>query len=93
VVRITSDTDPAEDEWESGFSIPVNSDGTFSLTQSMYLNSYKDGHTFQVVVFKNHIDVDELNWECGEYLYTYLGGDLSYGAWKNIVVSPQDYQA
>jgi hypothetical protein len=58
----------------------------------MYLNSYKDGHTFQVVVFKNHIDVDKLHWECGEDLYTYLGGDLSYGAWKNIVVSPQDYQ-
>ncbi|MBI9089867.1 MAG: hypothetical protein JEZ12_11675 [Desulfobacterium sp.] len=91
-IRITSDNDQAKDHWGRGFTISVNSDGTFSKTKSMYENSYKEGHTFSIAIFKNHIDVDELNWDSNEDAYKHLGNNVSYGAWKEIIVSPQDFQ-
>jgi hypothetical protein len=85
MIRITSDDDQKSHKWER-FSIEINSNGTFSEIKDIYPNSYKDGHTFQVIVFKNHINPDEKHWEKDEEVYKFVGGTVAYDGWKNIVV-------
>lgn len=48
--------------------------------------------TFQVVVFKNHIDPAKWDWNCKEDLYGFPGSRLTNGQWSLITVRPQDYQ-
>ena len=91
-IRITSDTDQNNHKWENGFNIDINDNGTFNKTKMQYKNTYKEGHTFQVVVYKNHIKTEENMWDCGEDVYKYVGNDVSFGNWQNIIVTPQDYQ-
>ena len=91
-IRITSDTDQNNHKWENGFNIGINSDRTFSLTKNQYKNTYKQGHTFQVVVYKNHIKPEENMWDCGEDTYKYVGNNVAFNNWQNIVVTPEDYQ-
>lgn len=89
-IRIVSDIDAQNNNWSNGFTASINSDGTFSKTKSVYRNSYKTGHTFQVNIFKNHLQVDELEFNCGESVYK--SSNASYEDLSNIQVLPQDFQ-
>jgi len=51
-----------------------------------------NSETFQVVVFKNHIEPSEYNWNCGEDLYAYIGSNEANGAWSSLIVKDEDYQ-
>jgi len=89
-IRIVSDIDAQNNNWSNGFTASINSDGTFSKTKSVYRNSYKTGHTFQVAIFKNHLNADELEYDCGESVYK--STSTSYEDLSNIQVLPQDFQ-
>ena len=52
---------------------------------------FDTSNSFQVVVFKNHIEPDKSNWDCGEDVYKYVG-EGSASLWQNIEVTPSDYQ-
>lgn len=96
-IRIISDVDQYNHSWGNGFEMPITADGTFSLTKSQYQNSYTDGHTFQVVIFKNHIEPDEMRADCGEDIYRFVLDenfmDISFVALNDtLVVYPDDYQ-
>lgn len=47
--------------------------------------------TFQVVVFRNHIDPGGQSWNCGEDTYRYVGQGMLNGSWSSIQVRPIDY--
>jgi hypothetical protein len=56
-------------------------------------NAFNDSsETFQVVVFKNHIEPTRNNWNCGEDLYKYVGRNEANGSWQNISVKAEDYE-
>ena len=94
-IRITSDVDMQNNNW-GRFEAPIDSNGSFSVTRSLLENTYDENNTFQVVVFKNHINTSEFNWDCGEDTYKYLsnpsGGNVDFESWSNIVVTPTDFQ-
>ena len=94
-IRITSNVDMDNDNW-GRFEAPIDSNGSFSITRSLLENTYDENNTFQVVVFKNHINTSEFNWDCGEDTYKYLsnpsGGNVDFESWSNIVVTPTDFQ-
>ncbi len=52
----------------------------------------KSGETFQVVVYKNHVEPEGHHWNCGEDVYKYVGGEEDYGSWSSIEVKKEDYQ-
>lgn len=52
---------------------------------------FNTSSSFQVVVFKNHIEPDMHHWDCGEDVYKYVG-DGNSTLWQNIEVLPEDYQ-
>jgi YD repeat-containing protein len=73
-------------------SIDVNGD----FGQACYLfedelgmrEAFSDvNETYQIVVFKNHVEPQENNWNCGEDVY----GGAADNSWSEIVVRPQHY--
>lgn len=48
--------------------------------------------TFQLGVFKNHIEPLGTHWDCGENVYRFVGEYTVYGQWSSIVVQPNDFQ-
>lgn len=95
-IRITSNVDMDSDNW-GRFSSQVDSNGSFSITNSLLENTYDVNNTFQVVVFKNHINTNEFNWDCGENTYKYItnpdgSSNVGFESWSDIVVTPTDFQ-
>ena len=78
----------------------VSSSGNFGASDcytyndpSKVITALADGtETFQVVVYKNHINPDAHQWDCGEDTYRYVGGDEANGSWSNIEVRPSNYE-
>ncbi|MDB2562100.1 fibronectin type III domain-containing protein [Sulfurimonas sp.] len=76
----------------------IQADGSFENTCFVYSETQggldtalaNPVETYQVVVFKNHLNVDQNNWDCGEDLYKYVGNSESN--WSNIEVLTTDYQ-
>jgi hypothetical protein len=52
----------------------------------------QDTTTYEVIVYKNHIEPSEHHWTCGEDAYKIIGNEVSSSSWENIMVSPEDYQ-
>ncbi len=52
----------------------------------------KSGETFQVVVYKNHVEPEGHHWNCGEDVYKYVGRNVNFNDWQNITVTLDDYQ-
>jgi len=84
--------------WD-GLNCKVNSDGTFGQecyvfneTRIRELFANPD-ETYQVAVYKNHVDPEEHNWNCAEDLYDYVGNSLEKNSWSNITVMTADYQS
>jgi len=48
--------------------------------------------TYQVVIYKNHIDPWEDFWNCGEDVYRFVSSSTTINGLSNIVVLPSDYQ-
>ena len=100
-VRLTPKSAYDQDDWGAALNCRVQSDGSFG--SECWLDSEEDrdlwdqalqdtGSRYQIVVYKNHIDPEEKHWDCGEDLYRYVGQDLPASDWRDIVVTPDDYQ-
>lgn len=50
--------------------------------------AFSDSESFQVVVFKNHIEPNKQDWDCGENVYKYVVGN----SWTNIEVLSSDFE-
>lgn len=50
------------------------------------------GETFQIAVFKNHIESDQHDWNCGEDVYRFVDNNAANNSWTNLLVYPSDYQ-
>ncbi len=49
--------------------------------------------TFEIVVYKNHIEPNKIQWSCKEDVYKYIGEDEKQSPnWLDIIVLPDDYQ-
>lgn len=48
--------------------------------------------TFQMVVFKNHINPEDYHWNCGEDAYKWVGDSVSTDSFASVDVLPSDYQ-
>ncbi|WP_456452127.1 Ig-like domain-containing protein [Hydrogenimonas sp.] len=79
---------------------PVDATGRFG--DRCYIEEDEEGvrrafadasETFQLVVFKNHIEPENSHWNCGEDLYRYVGGSVPHGEWSRIEVRPSDYES
>ena len=91
-IRIISDTDRQNNAYDKALSASINSDGIFSITQDIYMNSYAPGHTFNVDVFKNDIESDEMDFNCGEDLYRYIYEASYDDLFAEIIVVPSDFR-
>ncbi len=56
------------------------------------MNSYAPGHTFNVDVFKNDIESDEMDFNCGEDLYRYIYEASYDDLFAEIIVVPSDFR-
>ena len=96
-------TEYQEDGNWNGFECKVGSNGSFG--EECYLEGddaevngiieifQADNTTYQVAVYKNHIEPDSHHhWNCGEDVYNYVGDKVSSSSWENIIVYPNDYQ-
>jgi len=77
----------------------ISTNGNFG--NECYINHNEQGirdafadnsETFQIVVFKNHVNPNEHDWNGGEDLYKYVGENEKNGNWSNITVKDEDYQ-
>ena len=96
-IRITSEENQVEGSW-NGLRCKIQSDGSFGSQECFIYGDYDEmktlfdtSNSFQVVVFKNHIEPDESNWNCSEDVYKYVG-EGGASLWQNIEVLPSDYQ-
>jgi hypothetical protein len=99
--RITPKNYQVDGNW-NGINCKVNASGSFG--EECYLEGdeseineiidvfNQDNTTYQVVVYKNHIEPSEHHWNCGEDVYEYVGGEESSVSWQNIIVYPENYQ-
>jgi hypothetical protein len=100
-VRITPEKYQVDGNW-NGINCKVNASGSFG--EECYLegdeaeiNEIKDvfkqdNTTYQIVVYKNHIEPSKHHWDCGEDVYRYVGGEENSASWQNIMVYPENYQ-
>ena len=97
-IRIIPNTFTNQDKYQYQINCEFQADGSFESGcfadirhQDVLRSAISDSsETYQVLVFKNHINPGETNWECGENLYKYVGSSVS--DWSNIVVKPTDFQ-
>ena len=97
-IRIVPSVNQQHGNWE-GPRCRIDSNGDFGI--ECYIDGNKEdienkfnkaGETFQVVVYKNHIEPEGHDWNCGEDVYKYVGESVNFNGWKNITVTPEDYQ-
>jgi hypothetical protein len=97
-IRIVPRSYADADDYGAGINCKIQSDGSFE--NNCYIHSeYQAGldtalanvnETYQVVVYKNHIEPNEKHWNCGENVYNYVGGSQSN--WSNIEVLKSNFQ-
>ncbi|MBO0614893.1 Ig-like domain-containing protein [Thiothrix fructosivorans] len=83
-----------------GLQCKLGSDGSFGSsncytqdeTENLAQALADDAETFQIVVYKNHIDSTGYHWNCGEDAYKYVDGSAAKNGWESITVIPDDYQ-
>jgi hypothetical protein len=100
-IRITPEKYQVDGNW-NGINCKISSSGSFG--EECYLEGseseineiidtfQQNNTTYQVVVYKNHIEPNEHHWNRGEDVYRYVGGEESSSSWQNIEIYPQDYQ-
>ena len=83
----------------NGLSCVIASDGTFGRecytdgNENSVREAFNDAsETYQIVIYKNHIEPDKIGWNCGEDVYRYVGESESRSSWSNMEVTPEDYQ-
>ena len=100
-VRLTPKSAYDQGDWGAALNCRIQSDGSFGSECWLDSEEYRDlwdqalqdtGSRYQIVVYKNHIDPEEKHWDCGEDVYRYVGQDLPASDWRDIVVTPDDYQ-
>ncbi|WP_456458938.1 hypothetical protein [Nitratifractor sp.] len=99
-VRLTARDDDGEYKWDTRMSCKVQPDGRFkdycfihAEDRAFWDRVLSDpDRLYQIVVFRNHIEPQKDNWDCGEDVYRYVGQDLTQDNWSQIVVTPDDYQ-
>ena len=79
---------------------PVDATGHFG--DRCYIEEDEEGvrrafadasETYQLVVFKNHVEPENFHWNCGEDLYRFVGESVPRGEWERIEVRPSDYES
>jgi hypothetical protein len=87
--------------WE-GPKCKINADGSFGnpcfirthekATEDIIRRAFSNStETYQIIVFQNHLNNHEYNWDCGEAIYKYVGGILELNDWNNIEVKTTDF--
>jgi len=97
-IRITPKKYQEDGKW-NGLNCKIDSNGNFgSLCYIDYDESgireafSNSSTTYQIVVYKNHIEPDGHHWDGGEDVYKYIGENEKNGNWSNIIVKDEDYQ-
>ena len=99
-VRLTARDDDGEYKWDTRMSCKVQPDGRFkdycfihAEDRAFWDRVLSDpDRLYQIVVFRNHIEPQKDNWDCGEDVYKYVGQDITSENWSRIEVTPDDYQ-
>ena len=64
----------------------INEGGKNDLDRVLALDSER----YQIVIFKNHINSSNNDWDCGEDVYSFAGDNEA--DWSNIEVRPEHYR-
>ena len=97
-VRLVPTSYTEVDNYNAGINCKVESDGSYESSCYIY-PEYKtaldeivsdSSQTYQLVVYKNHINPSDKHWDCGEDLYKYVGGSETRG--RDITVLQSDFQ-
>ncbi|SFV51052.1 Rhs-family protein [hydrothermal vent metagenome] len=98
-VRIVPSRFQNDDAGWNGLFCKVEDNGSYGAecytdgNKSGIIDAFNDStETFQMVVFKNHIEPEDYHWNCGEDIYKWVGDSVSSDSFATIDVSPNDYQ-
>ena len=97
MVRIVPKSYTDVDDYSMALVCDIDENGSFGTDCLIYEDQKADfdtiladsSETYQVVVFKNHLNTDEYHWDCGEDTYKYVGNSES--GWATIEVTASDY--
>lgn len=98
-VRLVPSRFQNDESGYNGLNCLINANGDFGDT--CYTDTNEEGireaftdsnETYQVVVYKNHIEPDDIHWNCGEDVYKYVGDNENNSSWRDIIVLPEDYE-
>jgi len=98
-VRIVPSRFQNDDAGWSGLNCKVDSNGSYGdkcytdANESEIRDAFNDSsETFDMAVFKNHIDPEDYHWNCGEDAYKFVGNNITSDQFTPIDVLPSDYQ-
>ncbi len=91
-IRIVPKVFGDADRWDKSIRCKVSSSGSFgsecytSAGESEIRGAFTSSETYQIVLFKNHINPAVHHWELGETSYSSdQSGWVPHGAWSNVV--------